>query len=127
MLFFRVKLMPSNNVDIIKIRPETEAFKEGIHVTPAERQPLADAALRQSAACQPCGKLRVYSAIRNVSTRQRTETDLHASLSYVIYRQCFASFSPDVKRGQNEWKNGKKIVLKCAIPVVLLKHVIKRI
>jgi len=71
MLCFRVKLMPSNNVDIIKIRPETEAFKEGIHLTPAERQPLAYAALRQSASCQLCGKLRVYRAIRNVSTHQR--------------------------------------------------------
>jgi hypothetical protein len=39
----------------------------------------------------------------------------------------FLLFSPDVKRGQNEWKKGKKVVLKCAIPVVLLKHVIKRI
>jgi hypothetical protein len=32
-----------------------------------------------------------------------------------------------VKRGQNEWKNGKKVVINCAIPVVLLKHAIKRV
>jgi hypothetical protein len=68
-----------------------------------------------------------YTAPSETSRLVReTETDLHASLSYVMYCPCFASFSPDVNRGQNECKNGKKVVLKCAIPVALLKHGIKR-
>lgn len=103
----RVKLMPSYSVDIIKIRPETEAYKEGIHLTPAERQPVANAVLRQSASCQLCGKLRVYNAIRNVSTHQRNRNwSTCFPLTCYLSQGCFASVSPDVKRGENEWKGG---------------------